>query len=325
MTEIRQLAESTRNSAVNVYGLLENLLEWTKIKQGLMPFTLISNKLVNVVNESITPLLESARRKEIEIAVVIPEDIAIWYDSNMFKTIIRNLVSNAIKFTRKGGKISVSATVTKAQHVEICVQDSGIGMHQQMLDNLFRIDVKVSRKGTENEPSSGLGLLLCKEFVEKHGGAIRVESEEDKGSQFYFTIPLKLDHAQYDSHTKQLKILIADDDEESETLLFLLVNKFGREVLKASNGAEAVEICRSNPDLDLVLMDVAMPVMDGYEAVRQIRQFNQNVIIVAQTANFADGESEQAAAAGCNDFIAKPYNRASLSAILHKHFTNIVL
>jgi PAS domain S-box-containing protein len=325
MTEIRQLAESTRNSAVNVYGLLENLLEWTKAKQGLMPFTLISNKLVNVVNESMAPLLESARRKEIEIAVVIPEDIAIWYDSNMFKTIIRNLVSNAIKFTRKGGKISVSAAVTKSQHVEICVQDSGIGMHQQMLDNLFRIDVKVSRKGTENEPSSGLGLLLCKEFVEKHGGTIRVESEEDKGSQFYFTIPLKLDQAQYDSHTKQLKILIADDDEESETLLFLLVNKFGREVLKAGNGAEAVEICRSHPDLDLVLMDVAMPVMDGYEAVRQIRQFNQNVIIIAQTANFADGESERAAAAGCNDFITKPYNRASLSAILHKHFTNIVL
>jgi CheY-like chemotaxis protein len=290
-----------------------------------MPFTLISNKLVNVVNESMAPLLESARRKEIEIAVVIPEDIAIWYDSNMFKTIIRNLVSNAIKFTRKGGKISVSAAVTKSQHVEICVQDSGIGMNQQMLDNLFRIDVKVSRKGTENEPSSGLGLLLCKEFVEKHGGTIRVESEEDKGSQFYFTIPLKLDQAQYDSHTKQLKILIADDDEESETLLFLLVNKFGREVLKAGNGAEAVEICRSHPDLDLVLMDVAMPVMDGYEAARQIRQFNQNVIIIAQTANFADGESERAAAAGCNDFITKPYNRASLSAILHKHFTNIVL
>jgi signal transduction histidine kinase len=134
---------------------------------------------------------EVALKKGVEMNINISNDIVVYADINMAKTITRNLISNALKFTPNGGKISISAKNTENNSVEIAVKDTGIGMNQTLLDNLFRIDVQSNRKGTENEPSSGLGLLLCKDFVEKNGGEIWVESEENKGSVFYFTIPKK--------------------------------------------------------------------------------------------------------------------------------------
>ncbi len=106
----------------------------------------------------------------------------------MLQAIIRNLVSNALKFTSKGGKITISAQSLEDDGIEVSIQDTGIGMNPDLLSKLFRIDEKISRKGTNDEPSTGLGLILCKEFVEKHQGMIRVESEVGKGSIFYFTI-----------------------------------------------------------------------------------------------------------------------------------------
>jgi len=110
-------------------------------------------------------------------------------DTNMLQTVIRNFVSNAVKFTPRSGKISLSAKVSGNNLVEISVKDSGIGMSPAILNNLFDLNVKTNRKGTDDEPSSGLGLELCKDFIEKLGGEIWVDSEEGKGSTFYFTIP----------------------------------------------------------------------------------------------------------------------------------------
>ena len=119
---------------------------------------------------------------------------------------------------------------------------------------------------------------------------------------------------------KNLKILIAEDDEYSELLITLEVKKIGSEVLIARNGFDAVEACRNNPELDLIMMDIEMPGMDGYEAARQIRQFNKDVIIIAQTAYALTGDREKAIAAGCDDYIAKPFSKNSLTELLKKHF-----
>jgi signal transduction histidine kinase len=107
----------------------------------------------------------------------------------MLQTVLRNLISNALKFTPKGGKINVSAKTSDKKSVEISIQDTGIGMSKFLVTNLFRLDVQTTREGTEGEPSTGLGMLLCKEFVEKHSGRLWVESEEGNGSTFYFTLP----------------------------------------------------------------------------------------------------------------------------------------
>ena len=119
---------------------------------------------------------------------------------------------------------------------------------------------------------------------------------------------------------KKLKILIVEDDEKSEVLITIIVKIFNKEILKARTGAAAVDLCRNNPDIDLVLMDIEMPGMNGYEATGQIRQFNKDVIIIAQTAYALTGDREKAIAAGCNDYIAKPYNKTTLTALLKKYF-----
>ena len=188
--EIRDFAASMRTSATNLYSLLENLLQWAKNQQGLTPFSPMKELLLSLVNESILTLLEPAKNKEIEIVNNIDGDIEVFADKNMLQTVIRNLVSNAIKFTPKGGNITLSAKANSASDVEISVKDSGIGMNETMVNNLFQLDAKTNRPGTEGEMSTGIGLLLCKDFVETHGGAIRVESEEGKGSVFHFNIPL---------------------------------------------------------------------------------------------------------------------------------------
>ena len=187
--QIHQITLSMENSATSLYHLLENLLEWARMQQGLIPFDPKPIELLPEVKESIVMILESAKSKEIEITYDIPNDLAVFADSKMLQFVIRNLVSNAVKFTYKGGKINVSAKVKGDNRVEISIKDSGIGMNNTMVDHLFRLDSQTNRNGTEGEPSTGLGLTLCKEFVEKQGGKIEVESKEGKGSIFYFTIP----------------------------------------------------------------------------------------------------------------------------------------
>jgi PAS domain S-box-containing protein len=193
MGEIREIVVGLRSSATNLFRLLENLLEWAKMQQGLVPFDPKMVELLPIVDECISITQELAKNKGIELACHIPKEISVFADSNILKTIIRNLVSNALKFTTKGGEVNILAKIRADKSVEISISDTGIGMKKEMVQNLFRIDVQTSRKGTEGEPSSGLGLLLCKEFIEEHGGIIWVESEEGKGSVFRFTIPVHVE------------------------------------------------------------------------------------------------------------------------------------
>lgn len=187
--EILGIAVSMQKSTTNLFQLLENLLEWARMQQGLIPFDPKPVELLPEVEGSTIVILESAKGKKIEITYDIPKDLAVFADSKMLQFVIRNLVSNAVKFTHKGGKINVSAKVKDNNRVEISIKDSGIGMNNAMVDHLFRLDSQIKRNGTEGEPTSGLGLTLCKEFIEKQGGKIEVESIERKGSIFYFTIP----------------------------------------------------------------------------------------------------------------------------------------
>ena len=189
LPEIQEIAASMRNSASNLFSLLENLLEWSRIRRGITAFEPEHLMLKSIIDESLQPIVESATKKGIEIHLEVPEFIEIYADEYMFKSMIRNLVTNAVKFTNKGGSVVLSANSLPDNSVEISIKDSGIGMSRKILDNIFRLDVQTSRKGTEGEPSSGLGLLICKEFIEKNGGKIWIESEEGKGSTFRFTIP----------------------------------------------------------------------------------------------------------------------------------------
>ena len=197
MDEIQEIAEGMKISATNLSRLLENLLQWAQVQRGLIPFNPKSIVLLTIVNESLEILYEAAINKSIDINCDISDNIKVFADSILVQTIIRNLVSNAIKFTHKGGKINISAKVTDDNSVELAIKDTGIGMSNTIIENLFRIDIQTGRKGTQGEPTTGLGLMLCKEFVEKHGGKLWVESDTDGktgeiGSTFYFNIPASI-------------------------------------------------------------------------------------------------------------------------------------
>ncbi len=189
MEDIQKIASGMQKSANNLFSLLTNLLEWSLIKRGITKFEPVSMPLLKKLTECIKPVEQAANKKEIEILLEIPESLSVIADHNMFESTIRNLASNAVKFTPKGGTVHISAKALPNNLVEIAVKDSGIGMNADMLVKLFQIGQSTNRRGTDDEPSTGLGLLLCEEFIKKHGGTIHVKSEEGKGSEFRFTFP----------------------------------------------------------------------------------------------------------------------------------------
>ncbi|MBN1650715.1 MAG: response regulator, partial [Bacteroidales bacterium] len=179
---------------------------------------------------------------------------------------------------------------------------------------------------------SGLGLAISKAYAEMLGGKIWLESEEKKGSHFYFTVPyhsksdskqssqnVKTGHSMQEEN-KKLNILIAEDDLTSGIYLKTLLRNLAKEMHLVKTGKEAVETCKINQDIDLILMDIKMPGMSGYEATREIRTFNKEIVIIAQTAYALSGDRELAIDAGCNEYITKPINKKGLLELIWKHF-----
>ena len=187
--DIHEIAVTMKNSAANIFLLLENLLEWSRLQRGITIVDPGPILLMPMIAESMHYLLDSANNKGIVIKYEIPADMVVHADKFMLASILGNLTSNAVKFTRKGGVVTITAKKEPGNPVEITIMDTGIGMSSKLISDLFRLDVQTNRKGTQGEPSSGLGLLLCKDFIEKHGGRIWVESDIHKGSIFHFTLP----------------------------------------------------------------------------------------------------------------------------------------
>ncbi len=189
MEEISEMSKDLHISAVNLLKLLENLLEWARMQKGNISFNPKEIDLFAMSAYNVGIIGQRAMQKGIKIINEVRESQVVYADEKMIDTILRNILSNAVKFTKHGGKILINAKEIENQFVEISIADSGIGMSEILRQKLFKIEEKVGRKGTEGESSTGLGLLLCKEFVEKQGGKIWVNSEENIGSTFYFTIP----------------------------------------------------------------------------------------------------------------------------------------
>ncbi|MFH1198378.1 MAG: PAS domain-containing protein [bacterium] len=174
----------------NAYNLLENLLEWSRIQTGRIICKPINFNLSAELIPTITLLTQTAENKDITLDSFIDNDIFVRADINMLPTIVRNLVSNAIKFTRPGGNITITSRIID-DVVELSISDTGVGIKAEALKNLFKLDKSISTKGTANEEGSGLGLCLCKEMVQMNGGNIWVESEPGVGSTFLFTVPIQ--------------------------------------------------------------------------------------------------------------------------------------
>ena len=182
------LLEELKKSSKNIFNLLENLLNWSRIQRHTMSIEPVSLSLNNVLKENIDLLIPNAKQKNINILLKTEENITVFADHDSTSLVIRNLLSNAVKFTRNNGNITITVK-DYTQHAEITIEDTGIGISKEILENLFKPFSFYSSFGTNGEKGSGLGLVLIKEFVERNGGKIRVESEPDKGSRFIFTLP----------------------------------------------------------------------------------------------------------------------------------------
>jgi len=331
-------------SGIRMVNIINDIVDISKIESGQMKVTFSEtnvNKQLEYICNFYKPEAEQ-RGLRISFQNTLKENEAIIQtDQQKIYAILTSLVNNAIKFTHEGsiefGCISGDVETGHAlslqrEFLTFYVKDTGIGIRNEQLGIIFERFRQGSESLSRKYEGAGLGLSISKAYVEMLGGRIWAESEEGKGSTFYFTIPCTIGSEEkkenkgtvlddgLEKSAFMLKILIAEDDAESMVLLTKIVQKFNREVIKARTGLEAVEICRKNPDIDLILMDIQMPEMDGYEATRQIRQFNSGVVIIAQTAFALTGDKELALEAGCNDYISKPIKRKQLMESINKHF-----
>lgn len=185
--DFRRLAGMLNKSARNFYQLLENLLQWSQLKQNKLVLNTRELILYEIASHCIETLQDVFSAKQITIINNIPRKITVLADEVMLKSIFMNLLTNALKFTRRNGQIILN-TRSHKNEIEISVRDTGIGMSEELREKIFQNDVVLARPGTEGEPSTGLGLVICKEFIEKNRGHLWVESQENKGTTFYFTL-----------------------------------------------------------------------------------------------------------------------------------------
>ncbi len=186
--DLRNVASAMYKSSERLFALMENLLQWAFMQQGVMEYSPRAHNLEGLIQAGIDPLISVSDQKQIALRSSIPDDLIVLADARMITTVIRNLVSNALKYSDSGGSVDIAAIPDQGM-VRVSVQDSGMGMDQPTLDRVFALDRKASRPGTRGESGTGLGLVLCKEFVEKHGGRIWAQSEPGLGTTFYFTVP----------------------------------------------------------------------------------------------------------------------------------------
>jgi len=336
-------------SGTRMLNIINDIITISKVESGQMN-TLVSETSVNEQIEFVYTFFKpEVEQKGMHLYFrnsLTSKEAIIKTDKEKVYSILTNLVKNAIKYSDTG-TIEIGYNLVETQciaslqqqpvslQLQFYVKDTGIGIPIDRQKAIFDRFVQADIGDIRAFQGAGLGLSISKAYVEMLGGRIWLESEEGKGSTFYFTIPYNGEHGetkiiknivmdkgvknQTNPENSGLKILIAEDDETSGMLIEIAVKGLSKEILKARTGIEAVETCRNHQDIDFVLMDIKMPGIDGYEATKQIRKFNSDVIIIAQTAYALIGDREKALQAGCNDYIAKPFGRATLTAIIEKH------
>jgi len=332
-------------SSARMLNTINDIVDLSKIESGQIKVSVSEinvNKLIKDIYAFFKPEAEQ-KGLQIRCKNALPANEAIIItDKDKLFDILSNLIKNAIKFTNSGS-IEIGYNIVEASHaetlhatslMEFYVCDTGIGIPPDQLEFIFERFRQGSESLNKKFQGSGLGLAISKAYVEILGGKIWVESEVGKGSVFYFTIPTvpELKEESFfknvvlpngtESLIRNLKILIAEDDDGSAIFLKVAVRMFSKEVIRVRTGIEAIESCHNNPDFDLVMMDIQMPEMDGLEATRQIRKFNTDVVIIAQTAFALSGDNEKVIEAGCNDYISKPIKKELLMELIQRHFKN---
>lgn len=316
-----EFLEVLQSAAQNTFELVEDLLTWAGAQKGQIDIAPKNFDINQILRKVAFTLQHSAQQKGIQF--IIPDECEenfVFGDMPTINTVIRNLVSNAIKFTREGGNIKLS--VSKEQDkVLIKVADTGIGIAPDKLSHLFQLGHDISSPGTKSEKGTGMGLLLCKEFVELNNGEIGLESEINKGSTFWFSLPLgsgaEAGNILQLIKEKQFETLIVEDNFLNLQNTITEISKAGIKYDIAKNGEEAiVKGCSRN--YDFILMDIHLPTINGIEANRTIRKKYPDSVIIALSSYSKTEILQKDRKVHFNDFLSKPLNIYDLMYILKK-------
>lgn len=318
-----------QQSSNHLLSIITDIINISDIEAGTVKINIsetnLNSKLKSIYNKFLPSAIEKNLSLNYETSLDDKESI-ILTDSAKLVEILSNLISNALKFTEHGN-VRFGYDIEK-NSIRFYVFDTGIGIsanqHGKIFDRFYQVENKVSRR----YDGTGLGLAICKSYAELLGGRIWLTSEKDTGSVFYFTIPFsrtKLPEEKQIIDTEMFAspcdktIIIAEDNEMNFYLIKMMLSGIGLNILHVWNGSEAVELCKKNPEVNLVLMDIKMPVMDGIEATSAIKKMRPDLPIIAQTAYALAGDSENLIAAGFNAYIAKPIKKEKLLSLLNSY------
>ncbi|MGM0407816.1 MAG: ATP-binding protein [Bacteroidota bacterium] len=325
------------NSGNNLLHLIDDVIDISKIEAGQLKIIQKEcniNKTLIDIYESYQEIKKQQGKDNIELSFNLGDetgDIITITDPLRLNQIISNLVDNALKFT-EDGFIKFGYEIQKTNTLLFYVKDSGIGMDERKKDHVFERFRKIEDNKTKLYRGAGLGLAICKSLIELLGGKIWVESAPSAGSAFYFTLPynkVKSGKKTKDNSThlqsynwKNKTILIAEDEPANYIYIAEVLKSTNAKILKAVNGKEAVEMFRQHKDIDLVIMDIKMPEMNGYEATKYIKEINQNIPVISQSAYAMPGDIEKGFTFGINDYLIKPVKPKRLLSIIDKHLKN---
>ncbi|WP_310380227.1 ATP-binding protein [Flavobacterium sp.] len=324
-------------SGRNLVSIIDDLIEMSKIDSNQITPNYTSINLESCINELFETIkVTIPKSKAIDFFIIEnknPAAYTIIVDEIKLKQIIINLVTNAIKFTNTG-YVSFGYEINKKNNeIVFVIQDSGLGIDEINQKHIFERFKRVDGDASINEGGLGLGLAISKAYVEMMGGKIFLKSKVNKGSVFSFSIPLKLDNAQMIS-VQPIKvkdnfiskengvILIAEDDNINFLLFQKIMQSKNYTIIRAINGQEAVDFCLSNSSVDLVLMDIKMPKMNGFEALEIIKAIRPELIVIAQTAYASVEDEEKILKAGFHGYLTKPINREKLFEVIENVFRN---
>ncbi len=340
--EQRKYAELMRSSGDSLLSIINGILDFSKLEGGKLDLESLDFDLRQVMEESVGILQVGARAKGLDLACVIDPEVSLRLrgDPVRLRQILVNLLGNAVKFTERGSvtlRARLESEDEGRETLRFSVTDTGIGIPKGMQPRLFSAFIQVDSSTTRKFGGTGLGLAISKQLVELMGGQIGLESEEGRGSTFWFTAgfekgaPVPLPETPVDqpgdapiraagpgSQAASLRILLAEDNKTNQLVAQVLLDKLGCRVDTVGNGREAVEALRLQP-YDLVLMDCQMPEMDGFEATREIRRMEgpgRHTPVIAMTANAMKEDRERCLASGMDDYLSKPVRSDLLGGML---------